>query len=425
MKMINDFINNAKNNTKTALIFKRNCKWVKKSFKEFLTDIFKMNNLLKTKVKDDNILIFSYPYTYEFYVTAFSVILSGKNLVIIDSFKDKDKLKTMLSLSSTKTIICDRFTKFLSFIFPRNINKINANKFRKYKPLESSFDTGHVTTFTSGTTGMPKMILRKVSFLFEQIEMIRNNITFEDNELLYALLPMYSIMSLFLGYTTIINKNPNAVAKFNPTALITPIKSIQKIEQPMESVRKAFIGGAILYSKEAKKLQDNLPNAEITYVYGASESAMIYKTTVRKFIDNPFTFDEKIKGVDISIHNPDKNGVGEITIEGETVISKDHNHSTSDLGRIIDGKLQIVGRKKYSDFNFYNYLIDEEVLKANPEVIEAFSFAINSKKYVVYTGNLTNQIDGIIYKKVNKIPHDLKHNTKADYSKLIDIVKKL
>ena len=114
MKMINDFINNAKNNTKTALIFKRNCKWVKKSFKEFLTDIFKMNNLLKIKVKDDNILIFSYPYTYEFYVTAFSVILSGKNLVIIDSFKDKDKLKTMLSLSSTKTIICDRFTKFLS-----------------------------------------------------------------------------------------------------------------------------------------------------------------------------------------------------------------------------------------------------------------------------------------------------------------------
>ena len=425
MKIIDEFISNNKNNHKTALIFKQNHKWVKKSYSEFLTDIFKMNNLIKSQAYDDNILIFSYPYTYEFYVTAFSVILLGKNLVIIDSFKDKKKLKMMLSLSSTKTIICDSLTKFISFIFPKDIKRINANKFKKYTPLESYKDSGYVTTFTSGTTGMPKMILRNVSFLFNHAELIKNNIEFSNNELLYALLPMYSIMSLFLGYTTIINKNSNAVAKFNPTALIAPIKSIQKIEKPIESVKKAFIGGAILYSKESKQLQSNLPNAEITYVYGASESAMIYKTTVRKYIDNPFTFDEKIKGVDISIADPDENGVGEIAIEGDTVISKDHSHFTSDLGKLIEGKLQIVGRKKYSEEGFYNYLIDDEILKANPEIKEVFSFAFNSKKYVVYDGILTNKIDGIIYKKVNKIPHDLKHKTKADYSKLIDIVNKL
>lgn len=424
MKMIDDFISNNKNNSKTALIFKHNCQWIKKSFAEFLNDIFKMNNLIKNEAKDENILIFSYPYTYEFYVTAFSVILSGKNLIIIDSFKDKKKLQMMLSLSSTSTIICDSLTRFASFIFPKNIKRINANKFKKYSTLEYFQYSGKVITFTSGTTGMPKMIKRSVSFLFDQVDMIRSNIEFSPNELLYALLPMYSIMSLFLGYTTIINKNSNAVAKFNPTALIAPIKSLQKIEKPIISVKKAFIGGAILYSKESKQLQNNLPNAEITYIYGASESAMIYKTTVRKYIENPFTFDEEIKGVTISIVNPDQNGVGEISIEGETVISKNHNHLTSDLGRILDGKLQIVGRKKYSQLGFYNYLVDEEVLKANPKVKEAFSFAFNSKKYVAYCGILTNEIDGIIYKKVNKIPHDLKHNTKADYSKLVEIVTK-
>ena len=285
MKIIDEFVLNNKNNHKTALIFKQNHKWIKKSFADFLNDVFKMNNLIKTEVEDDNILIFSYPYTYEFYVTAFSVILSGKNLVIIDSFKDRKKLKAMLNMSSTKTVICDHITKFISFAFPRNIKKINANKFKKYSPLESFKDSGRVTTFTSGTTGMPKMILRDISFLFDQVEMIKNNIDFIENELLYALLPMYSIMSLFLGYSTIINKNPSAVSKFNPTALIATIKSIQTIKKPISSVRRAFIGGAILYSEESKRLQNNLPNADITYVYGASESAMIYKTTVRKYIE--------------------------------------------------------------------------------------------------------------------------------------------
>ncbi len=424
MRIIDEFVLNNKNNHKTALIFKRNHKWIKKSFAEFLNDVFKMNNLINTEVEDDNILIFSYPYTYEFYVTAFSVILSGKNLVIIDSFKDRKIVKAMLNMSSTKTVICDHITKFISFVFPRNIKKINANKFNKYSPLESFKDSGRVTTFTSGTTGMPKMILRDISFLFDQVEMVKTNIDFIENELLYALLPMYSIMSLFLGYSTIINKNPSAVSKFNPTALIATIKSIQTIKKPISSVRRAFIGGAILYSEESKRLQNNLPNADITYVYGASESAMIYKTTVRKYIENPFTFDEGIKGVEIEITNLDENGVGEIVVKGDTVISEDRIHFTGDLGRLFKGKLQIVGRKKYSRLGFYNYLVDDDVLKANSKIKEAFSFAFNNQKYVVYTGVITKKMNEIIYKRVNKIPHDLKHKTKADYSRLIDIVNR-
>lgn len=425
MKMIDDFLARAKSNTKTALIFKKKNKWIKKSFSDFLNDIFKMNNLIKNKVDDDNILIFSYPYTYEFYVAAFSVILSGKNLVIIDYFKDKKKLEHMIEISKVSTMICDDLTKYISFIFPKNIKKINAKDFKNYDAVESIKDSGKVITFTSGTTGYPKMITRSVSFLFDQVKLIEDNIAFKESELVYGLLPMYSLMSLFLGNTTIIDKNPNKVRSHNPTALITSIKAIQKIKKPILSVQKAFIGGAILYSKEAKQLQSNLPNAEITYVYGASESAMIYRTTVSNYLNNIFTFDNPINGVNILIENPDKNNVGEITINGDTVIGENHSHSTGDLGIFAKGNLKIVGRKKYSQLDFYNYKIDEEILKENPKIIEAFSFAQNGKKYVVYKGKLSQKIDGIIYKKVHKIPHDLKHKTKADYSKLIEIVKDL
>ena len=412
MKIIDEFVLNNKNNHKTALIFKRDHKWIKKSFAEFLNDVFKMNNLIKTEVEDDNILIFSYPYTYEFYVTAFSVILSGKNLVIIDSFKDRKKVKAMLDVSSTKTVICDHITKFISFVFPRNIKKINANKLKYYSPLESYKDSGRVTTFTSGTTGMPKMILRDISFLFDQVEMIKNNIDFVENELLYALLPMYSIMSLFLGYSTIINKNPSAVSKFNPTALIATIKSIQTIKKPMSSVNRAFIGGAILYSEESKHLQNNLPNADITYVYGASESAMIYKTTVRKYIENPFTFDEGIKGVEIEITNLDENGVPVKTKSGAQKIT---------IARVSS---YIVDTSAVDTNTLGGYTVGISFRYGGTVKTSSYRISVKSSEFETTAGVITKKMNGIIYKRANKIPHDLKHKTKADYSRLIDIVNR-
>ena len=425
MKMIDDFISTAKGSSKTALIYRRNRKWINKTFSEFLNDIFKMNSLIKEKVNDDNILVFSHPYKYEFYVTAFSVILSGKNLVIIDSFKDKNKLNYMIETASVKSYICDNITKYISFIFPKRISKIKSEDLYNYEPLELNKDSGKVITFTSGTTGNPKMITRNINFLFDQIKLVQENISYSKSELVYGLLPMYSLMSLFLGNTTIIDKNPNKVAGHNPTALITSIKAIQKIKKPLKTVEKAFIGGAILYAKEAVKLQNNLPNSEITYVYGASESAMIYKTTVSDFINNPFVFDKPIKGINISIKNPDANNVGEIVINGDMVIGENNEHLTGDLGILENGKLKIVGRKKYSQLGFYNYLIDEDVLFNNPNAKEAFSFVFKNKKYIVYRGKITNYLDGVTYKKVRAIPHDLKHKTKADYSKLIELIENL
>lgn len=425
MKRINEFISKSKNNNKPALIFKKGSKWIRKSFSQFLNDVFKMNSLIHEQIKDDNVLIFSHPYTYDFYVTAFGTIFSGKNLVIIDSFRDREKLKSMIESANISTMICDNLTRFLAFIFPKKIRKINAKEFNNYTPKESINDSGNVITFTSGTTGTPKKITRTISFLFNQMDLVEENTNFTQSELVYGQLPMYTLMSLFLGNTTIISKNPNQIAKQNPTALITSINSIKKIKKPLMDVQKAFIGGAILYENEAKNLQSKLPNADITYVYGASESAMIYKTSISKYLKKPFSFDEPIKGIDVSILNKDENGVGEISITGKMVISENNIHNSGDLGVLENNILRIVGRKKYSLNNFYNYKIDQEILLSNPKIKEAFSFAYDDKKYVFYVGTIQNKIEGIMYKKVSKIPHDLKHKTKADYSKLINFIKRM
>ena len=67
-------------------------------------------------------------------------------------------------------------------------------------------------------------------------------------------------------------------------------------------------------------------------------------------------------------------------------------------------------------------MVDELVLSKNPKIKEAYSFVFNNKKYVIYSGKLTFREKEFIYKKFRKIPHDLKHKTKADYSKIIKIL---
>ena len=46
-----------------------------------------------------------------------------------------------------------------------------------------------------------------------------------------------------------------------------------------------------------------------------------------------------MKNIEVEYVNLDENGVGEIVVKGDTVISEDHIHFTGDLGRLIKGKL--------------------------------------------------------------------------------------
>ena len=161
------------------------------------------------------------------------------------------------------------------------------------------------------------------------------------------------------------------------------------------------------------------------YVYGASEGAVIYKTELKDYAQNLFTFNVKSNGIDVEILNPDSEGVGEIVIKGETVIGENHTHNTGDYGKLQNQKLIIVGRKKYSSsaLHFYNYEYDETLRFQNPHLKAAFSFFYNGKIHVAYQGKLKKN-PGIIYHHFFRLPYDQKHQTKLDYAKVIKKVEK-
>ena len=124
--LVDDFIKKAEGNTKTAFIYKKGRRSIKVSFDEFLNDVFLMNEFLHKNTSGRNILIFSYPYSYLFFVSIFSCCFLGKNIVIIDSFGDRKKTKAMMAQAELSDILTDNFTAPLGFLLPGKIKKLNV-----------------------------------------------------------------------------------------------------------------------------------------------------------------------------------------------------------------------------------------------------------------------------------------------------------
>ena len=434
--LIQEFIQKAKDNPKTAFICPQKAGAKKISFNEFLDDIFLMNSFLKENTRGNNILLFSYPYNYLFFVSIFSCFFLGKNIVIIDSFGDRKKTKLMMQSASLTDILTDNVTKNLGFLLPGKNKKLNVKNFKKQaqknplknrdeliKQITQASKTASITTFTSGTTGVPKKITRDLSFLQSQVNLIFNNMPALHDDLVYGLLPVYTLLAVFMNHTCLVTRKIKLCNKYNVSMMLVPIKKVQKIKQPLKTVKRTFLGGAILYKKEADFILQKLPSSQIVYVYGASEGAVIYKTELKDYAQNLFTFNVKSNGIDVEILNPDSEGVGEIVIKGETVIGENHTHNTGDYGKLQNQKLIILGRKKYSSstLHFYNYEYDETLRSQNPHLKAAFSFFYNGKIHVAYQGKLKKH-PGIIYHHFFRLPYDQKHKTKLDYSKVIQRV---
>ncbi len=425
--MIDNFIKNCKINKERNAFLIGNKRI---TYGKLLNDIYKMVNLLKDNnfKKGEKILLFL-PPSYEFYLLIFSCVYCGINVVVPDSFKDKEKIKNIVNDLNVKGVFCNNLTRVLKFSFPRSLKVCNVSRFVNYscdktEPDRDRFSTV-LTTFTSGTTGEPKAIERNVDFLKKQIESITASFKIADAEVVASSLPVYVLFLIYGGFTVLLDGPKKKVfERAKVDCVILPIISILKAKDVFFNVKRLYLGGARIYHSEAEQIKNKFPNAEITYIYGASECALIAYGNLDYYLENGYAIKNIPSDLHISINCGDKNGVGQISVEGETVLSDEGQYCSSDLGILEDRGLCIVGRKKFSSTDKYNYLIDERILSQNQKVKRGFSFVIENKIYFCYQGEIEKKEEGISYFKFRRLPMDPKHKTKLDYNKTIKALKK-
>ena len=443
--------------------------------------------------KGDKIVVFI-PIGVEFYLILTAIFKMGIQAVFIDPYAGIEHINKCCEMILPDGIIGSRKTLLKGFFLKgiRKIGKkINYIKVMKYSEKflineKIEENTPALISFTSGSTGFPKIIMRTHKFLLGQHNVLEKNIKFEKETSVYSSFPIFLFSHIATGTTTFIpdlNWKKPAESNFRnivqqimenniqnvilPPAIFQNIVKFCKDEKiTLENVQKVYTGGAPVFYSLMKKIKKVFTNAKITALYGASEaepiSVLNFEDITREDIENMKNGEGLLAGkivneIELKIEKLDNvkdssELKGEILVKGENVVNgylnveknPDENwHRTGDMGYINrKGQLVLLGRVKG------RIQIEENIYY--PFTIEtAFSFCKNLKKSVLtskddklylfaernpeFKGDLSedNEIKELkekfgIFKIIEtEIPMDKRHNSKTDYKRLEEIVEKL
>ena len=457
--------------------------------------------------KGNKIVVFV-PIGIEFYLILTAIFKMGLQAVFIDPYAGIEHINKCCEMISPDGIIGSGKTLLKGF-FLKGIRKI-GKKINYIKMMEHSEklsiyeknknqkkiqnekidgNTPALISFTSGSTGFPKIIMRTHEFLLGQHNVLEKNLKFEKETAVYSSFPIFLLSHIATGTTTFIPdlnwRKPvesnfrNIVKQITenniqniilPPAIFENIVKFCKDEKIMlENVQKVYTGGAPVFYSLMKKIKEVFTNAKIIALYGASEaepiSVLNFEDITEEDIENMKNGDGLLAGkivneIELKIEELEKtlekNKIseikGEILVRGENVVdgylniekNSDENwHRTGDMGYINKkGQLILLGRVKgriQIEKNIYYPFTVETAFSFCKNVKKSVLTSKNNKLYLIvernpeYKGNLSEDSEikelkekfGIFKIIETKIPMDKRHNSKTDYKRLEEIVEKL
>ena len=421
------------------------------TFREFDAKSDRICSYLKGKKfrKGDKVVVFV-PIGIEFYLILTAIFKMGLQAVFIDPYAGIEHINRCCEMISPEGIIGSGKTLLKGF-FLKGIRKI-GKKINYEKIIEESEkikitnnieyeeineNTPALISFTSGSTGFPKIIMRTHGFLLGQHNVLEKNLKFQEGTGVYSSFPIFLLSHMATGTTVFIpDINWKKPAESNFRDIVFQIKKngIENIILPpvifqnitevcekegifLENVQTVYTGGAPVFPRLMEKIRKIFINAEINALYGASEAEPISRLNFKDIIEddiknmkngNGLLAGKIVEGLELKIeeiqekkldtnfaeenNNPEINPEvrGEILVKGENVVNGYLNvqknpdekwHRTGDMGYInSEGQLMLLGRVKGK------IQIEEKIYY--PFAVEtAFSFCEILKKSVLTSKN--------------------------------------
>ena len=421
------------------------------TFREFDAKSDRICSYLKGKKfrKGDKVVVFV-PIGIEFYLILTAIFKMGLQAVFIDPYAGIEHINRCCEMISPEGIIGSGKTLLKGF-FLKGIRKI-GKKINYEKIIEESEkikitnnieyeeineNTPALISFTSGSTGFPKIIMRTHGFLLGQHNVLEKNLKFQEGTGVYSSFPIFLLSHMATGTTVFIpDINWKKPAESNFRDIVFQIKKngIENIILPpvifqnitevcekegifLENVQTVYTGGAPVFPRLMEKIRKIFINAEINALYGASEAEPISRLNFKDITEddiksmkngNGLLAGKIVEGLELKIeeiqekkldtnfaeenNNPEINPEvrGEILVKGENVVNGYLNvqknpdekwHRTGDMGYInSEGQLMLLGRVKGK------IQIEEKIYY--PFAVEtAFSFCEILKKSVLTSKN--------------------------------------
>lgn len=259
----------------------------------------------------------------------------------------------------------------------------NVTKVGEYEPKENLIDTNACCKiiFSSGTTGMPKAVMLSQKNMFVNNENLYRRSPMDHSDVVYLFLPLHHtyasianfLYSLISGISIYLCGDlDNMIAEIGevkPTLFSAVPLIYEKLYAACKDIGaspNSLLGGKIKYAFSggahmAPEIKKFFASGGVCLLdsYGLTETS----TLVAVEYPNTDDFDSSgtvFENLSVKIDSPDENGIGEILVRGEnicmgyygndalnrTAFDKDGYFHTGDLGRLEEGKIYVVGRKK-------------------------------------------------------------------------------
>lgn len=317
-------------------------------------------------------------------------------------------------------------------------------------------------TFTSGSTGAAKGIVRTHGFLAGQQQALRSALRPREGGVDLISLPMFVLSNLGEGVTSVLpDGDIRRPGKIDPAPLLSQIgrhgvtrllappalcRSLAEHGRTAPGLGRIVTGGGPVFPNLLDSLARLAPGAEITAVYGSTEAEPIAHVSRDEIGGDDLARMRAGEGLlagaiheDIRLRTVDD----EILVSGPHVVKGYLNplhdsatkvrdgdtvwHRTGDAGRVDgDGRLWLLGRKEAGEGSGYPFSY-EVAAQSNKGVRHAAYLMHRGKSVLVVEaapGGAGDALETLAGKfpgtrvVEGKVPLDRRHNSKVDYARL-------
>lgn len=435
-------------------------------------------NLERAGIAAGDRVLLALPVTLDLYLAMAALWRLGAVIVFPEPALGVQGLKHAVDIAKPDAFLCARKFKLLSLISKpiRSLTlKIDLKKHlgpsaetyaHRDHPSKSSDPA--LISFTSGSTGIPKAILRTHEFLLAQNACLKPLIgQANPDDVDLVAFPVFVIANLAMGLTSVLPNwplkahgevNPETVADLIRSKKITRVlvppsicERLISVETPPK-LNSIFTGGGPVFPDLLKTLASKFPLADIVSVYGSTEAEPIahqhYKdiplaawkqmeTGAGLFAGTPVdAIDLEIEDDEIVVSGDHvnlsyMNGVG----DAENKLRRGDKvwHKTGDAGRMDEaGNLWLRGRVSAKAGTYYPFEV-EVAARTWPGVYKAALIPGSNPPCLALAGDEPEDgiwkdcaaaFSGLKVVKLRKIPLDKRHHSKIDYTALQSLVRK-
>ena len=454
------------NGQKVAFYFERAGRLKSKTYEELCEDVKKAESYLAKKgvSSGERLLAFASP-DYNLLVCMLAAFTLGAAVMHVDIFATQDSLKNFFNRFEPNYVLVSNRTRFLRLFF-RHICRarvVNVDKFSTSSSALEDGDLGNdvpaLITATTGSSGRPKVFIRTHEDLFNQLMLIRNNMkAVGRDEIILTTSYIYAFANLIQGFTTVLpninlalGRGTKRVIKklgmfksLKITTIMTSPDYCLKLPNLYSRVKRLYFGGAILNYNEARKIQSKYAGAEIWYIYGSTECALIAGVRLEDYLDvlkktGRCLLGDVCDGVRVHIDDEEH-----ILINSDALLRRELSGKTAgeyydinDIGCLERGRLYYLGKNgtkvKIKGREYYANELEQRVVLKFRELSKCAILEYQGVNYAFIEGVVDEEeIRNFLakeYRIVNvislrQIPRDVKHHTKIDYARLTHFCKK-